>query len=164
MPLSERTKNASRTAVISSLISIALVAVLGFALYFERGGNSIVSIVEAPRSLVFEGSERQQVEITLKITNKSDEPFALEAENRCAILRWFVLDGGGNFIEARRLPKPCPSGEDPVSAILPPGNEINESVAINLSPELYGEGLVYVLHVKYWGIDGLHRFRIRKAE
>ena len=152
-----------RRQVIQTVIFVAFVAALGFAVSrgaFDYMSNEVTLTIEANRTDVdFNAAEPPVIQLHVKLKNNTSQTVTLNADSPCRVLQWVVLTSEGEFVEAR-------SGEETKCAdqamhhTLVPEKELEEFYALILTPDRYATAGKYEAHVKYWGYKSVVPFSV----
>lgn len=149
-----------RRQVLRSLIFVAFVGALGYAAAYGGFG-----IFEDPIHLALEpnrervqltGPEPPVIQVKVSLRNNTREDLTLKAGTACKVFRWQIFDRSGDMLQSKVSEESCPQTE--VTAILPPGERLEELYSIALVPTRYRAGDDYLVHYWYWGYEGQFQF------
>lgn len=148
-----------RRYVLWMLIWVAFVAALGYAA--ANGGlgfleNDIHLAAEPNRDRVALNGDSPVIEVKVLLRNNTRETVTLKAASACKMFRWQVFNRAGDMVQSKVSEDNCPTTE--VSAILPPGEKLEEYYALALVPTRYRAGEDYLVRYWYWGYEGEFQF------
>lgn len=146
--------------MIRIAIWFAFVAALAYAA--ANGGldflqNDVHVALEPNRERVAMSSAVPPViQVKVSLRNNTGQHVTLSAASACKIFRWQVFNRAGSMVQSVVTEDTCPKSE--VSAILPPGEKVEEFYSIALEPQRYRAGEDYLIHYWYWGHEGEFQF------
>ncbi|MEQ8745657.1 hypothetical protein [Pyruvatibacter sp.] len=144
----------------TTLIMLAAVGALAVAIsqgWLNLDEDPIHLTVTAPQTVILPRSGEVPLTYTVKLQNNTDDPELLEARTPCHIHRWFVADGGGNFVQGE--PKEdC--AQVVMNADLQPETFVEDTNEILLDAARYTPGDSYQMMVSYWGYERIHVFDV----
>lgn len=150
-----------RRTLLWAAIWVAFVAALGYAA--TRGGlgfleNDINLSIEPNRdSVALSAKEPAVIQVKVTLRNNTRDRVTLTAPSACKIFRWQIFSRAAELVQSKTTEESCPPGE--VSAILPPGEALQEFYSIVLAASRYRAGEDYQVRYWYWGREGEFQFR-----
>ncbi len=114
--------------------------------------------IEMPEKIVFPKSNATvSLPVSLNLKNNTQETTLLEVTTPCEIIRWFIINIDGAFVQA---PAEETCSQVVMKANLPAGQFSQDELVIPLDAQRYEPGVRYRLMVRYWGQDGNKDFEI----
>lgn len=107
--------------------------------------------------LVPRSNTQVNLPVTVKLQNNAAETALLEAPTPCKIIRWYVTNDDGDFIQA---PAEEACSQVIIKANLPPGQYSEDEIEIPLDVKRYEPGAGYRLSIRYWGQEAEKKFEI----
>ena len=151
-----------RQYVLRMVIWVAFIAALGYAAaggglgFLENDMN--LSIEVNRESLSFAGSEPAIIQVKTTLRNNTAKDVSLSAGSACKIFRWQVFNRSGELKQSKAAEDVCPMTA--ASAILPPGEKLEEFYSIALAASRYRAGEDYQVRIWYWGYEGEFVFKV----
>lgn len=149
-----------RRVLIRLGIWFAFVAALGYAVssgslrLFEE---DIHLAIEANRTRVaLAGDAPPVIEVKVTLRNNTNETLTLRAASACHTFRWQIFSRGAELMQSKAAEDTCPMTE--VTALLPPGQTLEEFYSIGLVAQRYRAGQDYLVRYWYWGWEGEFQF------
>lgn len=149
-----------RRYLLWALIWVAFIAALGYSA--SEGGldfleNAVTVRAQPNRDSVALTERTPVIEVKVRISNSTGEAVTLNVPSACKIFRWQIFSRSGNMVQSKVTEDSCPN--TPVSAVLPPGEKLEEFYSIVLEPSRYRSGDDYLVHYWYWGYEGQFEFK-----
>lgn len=114
--------------------------------------------IEMPEKIVFPKSNATvSLPINLQLKNNMQETAQLEVPTTCNIIRWYITNQEGDFIQA---PAAETCSQIQMKASLPAGQASQDELEIPLDTQRYEEGVKYKLMIQYWGQDASKDFNV----
>lgn len=149
-----------RRTLVRIGIWFAFVAALAYAVSsgeFAVFQDDVHLALEPNRDSVTLGGKAPVIEVKVSLRNNTAAPVTLKAASACKMFRWQIFDRTGDMIQSKVNEETCPTTE--VSAVLPPGQKLEEFYAIALVPHRFTAGQDYLVHYWYWGYEGEFQFK-----
>jgi hypothetical protein len=150
-----------RQYVLRSLIFAAFVGSLAYSLAYGELGlfeDDVHLALEPNRdSVQLAGAEPAVIQVKVSLRNNTRADVRLKAPSACKMFRWQIFDRSGDMLQSKVSEDTCPNTE--VTAILPPGQKLEEFYSIALVPTRYRAGHDYLVHYWYWGYEGQFQFK-----
>jgi hypothetical protein len=148
-----------RQYMLRAVIWVSFVAALGYAAAY--GGldfleNDVHLAAEPNRERVALAGEAPVIEVKVSLRNNTRDTVTLKADSACKMFRWQIFNRAGSMVQSKVNEDTCPSGA--VTAILPPGEKLEEFYSIALVPTRLTAGQDYLVHYWYWGHEGEFEF------
>lgn len=148
---SEAAQNARSNLIRMSLVFMAMTGVIAFMIGTDR-----VQLYDEPVELTASVSQQQEwtesgpldLKVNVTLINNTGDPIPLEAENNCAIFRWFLTDEDRNFVQAQRDEDVCIAV--PMRDQLEGKHQVTDEYDLALDTSRVKPGR-YILFIKYWG-------------
>lgn len=150
-----------RRYLLWALIWVCFVAALGYSA--SQGGlgfleNAVSVTAEPNRDRVPVGNAASAViEVKIRLTNNTANPATLSAPTACKVFRWQIFARSGDMVQSAVIEDTCPKRE--VTALLPPGEKVEEFYSIALEAHRFQPGEDYLVHYWYWGYEGEFQFK-----
>ncbi len=114
--------------------------------------------IEMPAKIVFPKSNATvSLPVNLQLKNNAQETAQLEVPTPCNIIRWFITNKDGDFVQA---PAEETCSQVVMKASLPPGQFSQDELVVPLDTARYEAGIRYKLMVQYWGQDESKEFEV----
>ncbi len=114
--------------------------------------------IEMPEKIIFPKSNATvSLPINLQLKNNTQEIALLEVPTPCKIIRWYITNKAGDFVQA---PAEETCSQIVMKASLPAGQFSQDELLIPLDASRYVVGIQYKLMVRYWGQDGTKDFNV----
>ena len=158
--MNTKTGPAGRNYFATSLIMLAVVGIIAIAVsegWINLDEDPVHLTVTAPEKVIMPRDGEVPLIYTVNLKNNTDDPVLLEARDPYRIHRWFVADGGGNFVQGE--PKET-CAQVVMNADLTPESMVEDTNEIALDAERYTPGASYQLMVSYWGYEKIHVFEV----
>lgn len=148
-----------RRYLLWAVIWVAFVGSLGYSA--SHGGldfleNAVVVRAEPNRDRVKLSGEDPAIQVKLSLRNSTAEAVTLKAPSACKVFRWQIFNRAGEMMQSKVNEDTCPYTE--VTAVLPPGEKLEEFYSVVLEPQRYRAGQDYLVHYWYWGYEGQFEF------
>lgn len=143
-------------------IWVAFIAALGYSA--SHGGlgfleNDVSLAIEANRdSVALVGKEPAVIQVKVTLRNNTRDTVTLKAPSACKMFRWQIFSRSGEMVQSKTANEEiCPGTE--VTAVLPPGEKLEEFYSIALVGQRYTPGDDYLVHARYWGYEAEFQFK-----
>ena len=114
--------------------------------------------IEAPAKIVFpKGNAAVTMPVSVRLKNNTEEAALLEVPTPCNIIRWYITNADGDFVQA---PAKENCAQVVMKANLPAGQISEDEVQIPLDAARYQPDTKYKLMLRYWGQDGSTQFEV----
>jgi len=151
-----------RRYILWAGIWVSFIAALGYAA--SDGGlgfleNDVSLSLEANRdSVPLSRQEPAVIQVKVTLRNNTSKAVTLKAPSACKMFRWQIFNRSGEMVQSKTANEEiCPGTE--VSAILPPGQKLEEFYSIALVARRYTPGQDYLVQARYWGYEGEFQFK-----
>jgi len=154
-PAPDWKRHVLRIAIWGALVMAVAYSVSEGGLGFLE--NDIHLNLEPNRERVaVDGKDPAVIQVKVLLRNNTREDVTLNAPSACKLFRWQIFSRAGDMVQSKVTEDSCP--DKAVSAILPPGQTLEEFYSITLVPERYHAGEDYLVHYWYWGHEGQFQF------
>ncbi len=157
-------RTALKTRFGSTFVFVApLVVLVGLAGYLRLTTEieTVTLEVEIPQTVSpLAGESTVPLDITLRLENRSDEAVDLVARNECEVLRWFLLDAAGSFVQSQ-LMEGC--GDTAIADIIGPENTLVRTTTLSLDSGRIYAGEEYHLRLRFWGYEVQESFTVEAS-
>jgi|GEM_PF-1531206 len=137
---------------------LVLVILLAVALRVREQSRPVVFTVEMPELIeVTPDQPYTSVEVTLRLENRHAPDIDLIVANDCGILRWYLLDNAGSFIQGQLLDD-C--SDNAVAEVLRGEGTLVRTTTLTFDATRLVQDERYNLMLQFWGYEGQARFRI----
>lgn len=114
--------------------------------------------IEMPEKIVFPKSNAiVNLPVNLQLTNNTQETAQLEVSTPCNIIRWYITNIDGDFVQAA-AEETC--SQVVMKASLPAGQFSEDEQLIPLDAARFDAGVRYRLMIQYWGQDASKEFEV----
>lgn len=140
---------------------LPLVLLVALAAYIRYAANNepLYFQVDAPGTLIVNPDVPvTMVDLTLRLRNRTGDAVDLVVSSQCHILRWYLLDAAGGFVQSDPM-EGCQEGA--VADRVGGQNTLVRTTAIPLDTRRLRDGDRYELRLQFWGHETRHRFRVR---
>lgn len=153
--------DASRQAIIRTafwmLLIVGTVYTISQTDMLYNDGPLSMNIDMREKVLVPRSNSQVSLPVTVKLQNNAGETAILEAPNPCKIIRWYITNDDGDFIQA---PAEEACSQVVIKANLPPGQFSEDELEIPLDVRRYEADTQYRLSIRYWGQEAERKFEI----
>ncbi len=152
---------AARQAIFRTAMWIALI--VGTAYTIGQSGliedyTPLAVRIEAPGKILFPKSNATvTMPVNVRLKNNTDETALLEVPTPCNIIRWYITNVDGDFVQA---PAKENCAQVVMKANLPAGQVSEDELQIPLDTERYQTNTRYKLMLRYWGQDASKDFEV----
>lgn len=153
--------DATRQAFFRTAMWIALIVGVVYTLGQSdliQDYTALAVKIEMPEKIIFPKSNAMvNLPVSVRLKNNTEETALLEVPSPCNIIRWYITNQDGDFVQA---PAAETCSQVVMKANLPAGQFSQDEVEIHLDTQRYQAGAVYKLMVRYWGQDGTKNFKV----
>jgi hypothetical protein len=151
----------SRQAMIRTafwmLLIVGTVYTISQSEMLQDDGPLALKIDMREKILIPRSNTLVNLPVTVKLQNNAAETALLEAPTPCKIIRWYITDDHGDFIQA---PAEEVCSQVVIKANLPPGQYSEDEIEIPLDVQRYKADTRYRLSIRYWGAEAERKFKI----
>jgi len=147
---------------IAFVAPLVLVILLAVALRVQEQSRPVVFSIEMAEVIEVEIDQPYvSVELTLRLENRHAPDIDLIASNDCGILRWYLLDNAGSFIQGQLLDD-C--SDNAVAEVLRGEGTLVRTTTLTFDARRLEPDERYNLMLQFWGYEGQARFRINTED